>query len=759
MKRYIFTAFAAVIAITSRAYPYPSETDADADSSLWLDDVTVTAIKQKPDLSMQPGAVTTVNSGQVSRWSINSMKNVSEIAPNFYIPDYGSRMTSSIYVRGIGARMEQPVVGLSVDNVPMMNKDAYDFDVIDIDRIEVLRGPQSTLYGRNTMGGQINIYTLQPMKYQGCRVSGMFANGPEMRIGLSHYRRLAPALAMGFSGSFNYSDGFYRNQYNGRKVDTEKNMNLRWKTQWQASHSVSVDNVAAFNLSRQNGYPYEYAGSGAINYNDTCFYRRNAVSDGLTVKWIGSSFTVSSITSFQYLDDNMTLDQDFQPVSYFTLTQARRELSLTQDVVIRGTGHRYSWMAGLFGFYKHASMDAPVTLKEDGIARLITDRINNNDRIPILLQFDRSEILLGSDFKIPVWGLALYHQSTLDLGRWNFALGLRLDYESTTLRYHSLCNTSFSVFNKTGIPPVALMNPKINIADHGKLQDQFLEFLPKLTVSYDLPMRSPSCLYASVGKGYKSGGYNTQMFSEVLQQRMMAEMMKNVPASSGQPAGDPDVDAIVSYRPEKCWNYEVGAHIGCADGRVMTDLAVFYIDCRDQQLTMFPDESTTGRITTNAGKTRSYGAEVQIRFNPTDRWAFNFSYGYTNAKFVQFVDGGVDYKGRYVPYAPVNTLFASASYTHSVCPDVHLGYNLNCRGIGRVYWNESNSVVQPLYALLGASVTVSWRNRLEIEGWMENMTGTGYDTFYFSSLGNSFLQRGKPRRFGVTVRLNFEVGK
>lgn len=84
--------------------------------------------------------------------------------------DYGSRITSSIYVRGIGARMDQPSVGLNVDNVPYMNKDAYDFDLADISSIEMLRGPQSTLYGRNTMAGVINVTTLSPMRYQGWRV-------------------------------------------------------------------------------------------------------------------------------------------------------------------------------------------------------------------------------------------------------------------------------------------------------------------------------------------------------------------------------------------------------------------------------------------------------------------------------------------------------------------------------------------------------------------------------------------------------------
>lgn len=120
-----------------------------------LEEVSVTAIKSTGAGMAARGAVaaTVVSGKEIERLGIVTMKNVSEVAPNFYIPDYGTRMTSSIYVRGIGARIDQPVVGLNVDNVPFLNKDNYDFDLVDIERVEVLRGPQSTLYGRNTMGG------------------------------------------------------------------------------------------------------------------------------------------------------------------------------------------------------------------------------------------------------------------------------------------------------------------------------------------------------------------------------------------------------------------------------------------------------------------------------------------------------------------------------------------------------------------------------------------------------------------------------
>ena len=116
-----------------------------------LDEVSVSALKQMSHLRREPEAATIVTQSELERLDAVSIKGISDVVPNFFMPDYGSRITSTIYVRGIGARMDQPSVGLNVDNVPYLNKDAYDFDVADIASVEMLRGPQSTLYGRNTI--------------------------------------------------------------------------------------------------------------------------------------------------------------------------------------------------------------------------------------------------------------------------------------------------------------------------------------------------------------------------------------------------------------------------------------------------------------------------------------------------------------------------------------------------------------------------------------------------------------------------------
>ncbi len=718
--------------------------DAEPDTVRWLDEVSVTAIKQRTDVSLLPTALTVVNAGQVERLNILSMKGVSEIAPNFFMPDYGSRMTSSIYVRGIGARMDQPVVGLNVDNVPFLNKDNYDFDMGDIERIEVLRGPQSTLYGRNTMGGQINIYTLSPMKYQGFRASVEGVTGPLCLLGASYYGKIRDDLAMSVSGFLNYEGGYFVNRFNGSKVGTEKSGSIRWKTEWRPSAKLSIRNVSAFSSSRQGGYPYEYELAGEIDYNDTCFYRRNSFSDGLTLKWYSGDFEFSSISSVQYLDDNMTLDQDFLPLDYFTLTQKRHEWNATQDLVISGRNGDYDWLGGVFGFYKHTSMYAPVTFKDEGIKQLIENKRNEvNPHYPIA--WDSREFVLGSDFSYPVYGLALYHQSSLDLGRFNVAAGVRFDYEYASLRYRSHCDTGYTIYDMSdGESSEVFRHEPVAIDDGGRLSKSFFQVLPKFTMTYNLSTPSPSDIYVSVAKGCKSGGFNTQMFSDVLQQRIMGMMGVGAEYS---------VDDVVSYKPEKSWNYELGMHMVCADGRVHTDLALFYIDCRDQQLTMFPDGTTTGRITANAGKTRSYGVEFQVAYDVTNRLSVNASYGYTNARFREFFNGKTDFAGKRVPYAPENTVFGGVTYVLPVNKALNdIAFNANVRGAGRIYWNEDNVYSQPFYAQLGGEISFGF-DHFSLALWGENLTATKFHTFMFQSIGNTFLQRGKPIRGGVSVRV------
>ena len=715
-----------------------------------LKEITVTAIKQAETLSREPMAATTLGEKSIDRYNITTMKDASEIVPNFFMPDYGSRITSSIYVRGLGARIDQPAVGLNVDNIPVLNKNDYDIDLFDIERIEVLRGPQSVLYGRNTMGGLINIYTLSPMRYQGLRLLEEWADHNTWRTAMGVYHKFSEKFAMGLDLNAYATNGRFTNLWTQehfpqqhRKADQAEQYAGKLKLAWLPRTDVSVDNVISFNYNRQGGYPYIKIGEEHVNYNDTCNYDRTSVSEGLTVQWRAPGFTLSSITGLRYLDDSMTLDNDFTPESYFTLTQAQKEWTVTQDFVARGNKGIYNWMGGLFGFLRHTRMSAPVAMLQDGIQHLIMDNM------PAFLQpqWDSDHIYLNSDFTLPVWGVAAYHQSEVECGDWTFAAAFRLDYEHPAMFYDSNASTGVTVTMPNVPRPIHM---PLDVHEKGHLKQHFVEFLPKVTASYRLPMAEQSNLYVSIAKGYKSGGYNTQMFSTILQNKLMPDM-------SGVPKSDYDVDNTTSYKPEKSWNYEIGGHFSCAQGRILTDLSAFYIDCRDQQLTVFPDGTTPGRMMTNAGRTRSVGAEASIIAMPTSRWTLRATYGFTDARFLRYTDyengEKVDYKGNVIPYAPRHTAFASVEYRQPLPMWWFnaLSVMAECRAAGPIYWDEGNTRRQNFYALPGATIRLEMQ-KVSVDLWVRNILNTRYDTFYFKSMGNEFTQRGKSRSLGVTLR-------
>ena len=738
-------------ALAARTEPTtPAGDDTLVDTTIMVDNIFVTVIKQGQTLRDKALAVTILGTADIERTRVAALKDASLTVPNFFIPDYGSKMTSSIYVRGLGARIDQPVVGMNVDNVPLMNKDAYDFDLFDIERIEFLRGPQSTLYGRNTMGGVINIYTLSPFSFEGVRAGAEYGTANTFKARLASYRRFTERFGLSAAVNYGRSDGFFANLYDGSDCGREQSAAGRIKLLWRLDERFSIENAFSAALARQQGYPYAYAGDtpltdaagnvaiskGEIRYNDPCAYDRNTISDGLTIRYDGNNYSLATITAWQYLDDKMTLDQDFTPLSYFTLTQQRREHALTEDIIVRSKGdNRYDWLCGVFGFYKHTNMHAPVLFKETGIEELI---VKNAEKYSGLTpQFANDELLFDSNFRIATAGVALYHESTLHLGAVDLTAGLRFDYEYARMHYDCTSDAD-CMFGQTHITP---------FENNGTLTKHFFEVVPKLSAVWRIDARNS--LYASISRGYKAGGFNTQMFSEVLQTLLMEKMHVYMQR-------DFDIDKVVAYKPERSLNYEIGAHLATADGRLTADAAIFYIDCRDQQLTVFPEGQTTGRMMTNAGKSRSFGAELSARILPFKNFSVFLSYGYTNARFVKFTSGKSDYAGNFVPYAPQHTVAARAEYAIPLKTNwleriiIGAGY----KGAGRIWWDEDNTLSQPYYSQLEASARFEQRH-WSLEFWGRNLTDTRYDVFRFASISHDFLQRGKPRILGVTLGLTF----
>ena len=713
--------------------------------------VVASAAKQTFSLRRQPISSTVLSPAAIERERVLSVKDLSTVVPNFYQPDYGSRMTSSIYVRGFGARIDQPVVGVNVDEIPYLNKNSYDFDLFDIARIEVLRGPQGTLYGRNTIGGQLNIYTLSPLGYSGVRASAEYGTGNTVRAKASYYGRVSDNFGISVGGFYTRTDGFFDNAYDGSDCDRGHSAGGRVRMVWQGADGWSIDNVASVGSSLEGGYAYclydEASGTvSPVNYNGPNSYERVNVTDGFVVKHAGEKMLFTSATGYQYLYDRMLIDNDFTPRSLFTLVQQQREHALTEDIVLRSNddSRRWQWITGAYGFYKRLRMEAPVTFLEDGIGDLILGAANAGIQSVMpwaKLMIEESAFDIASNFKIPTYGLALYHESSLRAGRWRFTAGLRLDYEASRMDYDNYTSIHYR------LSPMMSQFKELSMPFAGRERMDFLELLPKFAVNFSTGAGE---LYVAASRGYKAGGFNTQIFSDILQNRLMAAMMEDM-GMPAQPSPYNEASAT-TYKPEYSWNYEAGGHLAFADGRVRTDFSLFWIECRDQQLTVFPEGTTTGRMMSNAGRSRSRGVEVSLSWNPTTHLGVWGSYGFTDARFVKFDDGEADYAGNVLPYAPRNTVSLGATYRLHVGARMLDDVVVNCswRGAGKIYWNESNTLRQNFYSQLGASVDLR-KGDFTLSLWGRNLTGTDFYTFYFKSVGNSFFSHGKPRRLGITL--------
>lgn len=751
--RYGFALLMAVSATTAFAHEHTLPETELADTTIHVDGVQVTAIKQGLVLRSEPIASTIVGERATSRHHIEALKNLADIVPNLHIPDYGSRMTSSIYVRGLGARIDQPVIGMNVDNVPLMNKNAFDTELADIERIEVLRGPQSTLYGRNTMGGVVNVYTLSPFSYEGVRLQAGYSTGNTFRLRASVYEQFNEKWATSLSAFHTKSDGFFENALTGEDTDHEKLYGGRWKLLFRNNKGLRIENTLSFSETEQGGYPYAFIGGrseheegvkiGQIAYNDPCSYERTTLSDGLTVQYTGDKWQLTSITSYQLTDDDMRLDNDFTPLDYFTLGQAIKEHVLTEEVVFRSRREgNYNYLVGLYGFYRDQQMEAPVHFKKAGVDALIFAAANEatGGRVQMTATDDMPLI---SDFEQPGYGLAAYHESSFRFGKFEAKAGLRIEHEYGRLETKGAGTLNYTL--KVPGMPFPMPQEPVELDVESRYSHTFTELLPKLSLIYRFD--EGRNLYANVSRGFKAGGYNTQIYSDILKDMLQSQ-------AQGRPYEEQD---ILSYDPEYSWNYEVGGHFNCAEGAVRGDVALFWIDCRDQQLTVLADANATGRMMTNAGRTRSLGGEFSVQFKPWQNLDIDLSYGYTEATFRRYIDGEENYRGNYVPFAPRHTLAAGLTWTIPTGVDWMGDVVLygGMRSVGKIYWNEANTVSQPFYTLFNASVRLEHRN-YTLDFWGQNLGDKEYGVFYFESIGNRFLQQGRPQVFGVTLSINIQ---
>ena len=790
-KKNVFVLLALGGQLSVLATPLKSlDTEALTDSSkvVDLDEVVVVSQpKEQVRLRLQPVSSNVFGSEQLQQLNVHDLSQLSQYVPSFVMPSYGSRLTSSMYVRGIGSRINNPAVGVYYDNIPLMSKSAFNNHFYMLDRVDVLRGPQGTLYGQNTEGGLVRMYSKNPINYQGTDIRLGIGTGLYSNMEVAHYHRPSEKLAWTIAGFYSGLKGFIDNQNFDQKNDLTNEAGGKVRLMFAPNKKLTFDWTADYQYVNQNGFgygefhPFAYlptiysssflpADEKVQDPATTIMngYKRNMFNTGLNISYNTNKLLFTSTTSYQFLDDLMQMDQDYMVGDYLRLEQRQKMNALTQEFVLRNHDtSRWQHVTGLFGSYQWMRTDAPVFFGE-GITAPIGNAIATamkNSMIQGMIKkgmteaaasamVERMGVTMTAEMGVPglyhtpQMSLGLYHESNFLLtDRLKATIGLRLAHDWTKIEYDAL-----AYMNMTGgtANAVATYHLTSHVAD--SRSKSFTQLLPKFALTYTFDENIGN-IYALVSKGYRAGGYNFQMFSDILQTDLNAHQQDAMRGDYDVEHTAADYDAIeetIQYKPEESWNYELGTHLNLFGGSTHFDLSLYYMQIRNQQLSVMMPGSNYGRIMVNAGKSHSCGVEATLRGRAFDNALdWGMTYAFTNAKFDEYDT----YNDNYVPFVPQHTFSAMADY--------HFGkftLGANVAGQGKIWWDEANTYSQKLYATLGAHADYDF-GPVVVTLWGRNLTDTQYNTFAISSSAvdgtHYFAQKATPIQVGLDVNIHF----
>ncbi len=761
-----------------------------------LDEVIVVS-QPKETLRLRQQALSSsmFSQDELQYLGVRDLRELSNYTPSFVMPSYGSRVTSSMYIRGIGARINNPSVGMYVDGLPLTSKNFYNFHTYQLERVDVLRGPQGTLYGMNTEGGLVRLYSKNPMNYQGTDIQLGYGTKNYRNVEFGHYHKSSDRFAFSLAGFYNGQDGFFKNQTTDEDADNYNEAGGKVNLIFQPTDRLMIDVLADYQYVRQNGFPYgvmnlEEGTTADPSTNLQNNYRRNMLTSGIKLRYSGDELDFYSTTSYQYLKDYMLMDQDYLPQSYMHLEQRQLQNAFTQEFALKYSGDKWRWTTGVYGSYQWLRTWAPVYFDEamtgtiaSGIRNAMYNAMVNSmaagmiqGGMPRDVAMARAEqtiesrggvtmnVLMGAPglFHTPQGNLAVFHESNIDLtDRLMATIGLRYDYSTAKIEYETNAYMAMTA-NVMGTEATYTLLSELE----NKSDNHFGQLLPKIGLTYTLSDNG-SNIYATWSKGYRAGGFNMQMFSDILQTELNANSNNAMRGDYTVPHTDRDYENIkntIVFEPETSWNYEVGTHLNLFNNQLQFDLAAYYMQIRNQQLSVWAGTYGFGRMMVNAGKSYSCGIELSLRGKNMDNhlsWAVN--YGITHAAFKEYndsIDGKqVSYNDKKVPFVPMHTISGMADYRIDLGRTVKaLVVGVNMQAMGKTYWDEANTYGQNLYAVLGAHAALDCGN-VSVNLWGRNLTGTKYNTFAFDSSASGthyyFAQRGAPFQMGIDVNIHF----
>jgi iron complex outermembrane receptor protein len=631
-------------------------------------------------------------------------------APNSYFTEGSARKLSSASFRGIGSSPSNPGITTYFDGVPQLNANTSSIELLDIQQIEFVRGPQSALFGRNTLGGLVNITSARPsMTTWSGALSAPFGNHGMWGVrGGVGGPVISNKLSAGFSFAEMNRDGFTVNSVTGNDIDTRSAFsgkaqllyvpNAAWEGRLIFTSERARDGDYALNdvaLLREDPFTAARDFEGWADrdvYNTTVLLRRAA-----------GPITFSSTTGFVDWRTQDVTDLDYTPAPILTRDNAEDAFQFTQEVrfasadsaaVSLGKNARLRWQSGLFLFTNDYRQDA---------INQFSPFVFGGLPFPVAQHSPRSDL---DDF-----GVGLFGQGTITFNdRFDVTAGARFDHESKDAVLETFTDP-------------ALFAPS-RVED----EESFSNVSPQFSGAYR--WRPDKTIYGTVGRGYKAGGFN--------------------------PASPPGSE---SYGEEKTWNIEGGVKTLWVDGRLSANAAVFHIDWDDLQLNL-PDPSVPAQFyIANVGGATSNGVELEIGARAAPGVDVYTSIGYTHARFgADAISSGIDVEGNKIPNTPDYTVSAGAQYARVVGPAT-LQARADAVFYGALQYNDQNSLGQDAYSLVNLRFAAVGRF-LTGELLIRNAFNTEYIPLAFpypsfARISGFMGEMGAPRTITFTAGVRF----
>ena len=684
-----------------------------------LDAVTVTAEKKESNLQSVPFSITSLSQKNISQYRLWKTEELTAIIPNLYSggPGDGRNVTS---VRGVVSTSYDPAVTTLVDGVNQFTLDTYIPQLFDVAGIEVLRGPQGTLYGRNAMGGVINITTKQPTN----KTNG-FAEMSAGNYGQQRYTAglrtpiIKDKLFIGAAGLYAGYNGYYTNVYNNRHFDQQHAIGGNYYLKYLPGSKWGITlNVKHLNNINQGAFPLAsskddaFANPFKVNQNAVAQMNDHTFNSSVSANYTGSHFNFTSQSAYQtnYRYYAMPLDGDFSPIDGITIINNygpkwnkvkvfTHEFKLSSPAAINT---KFQWLAGAYLFSQkspnkqatHFGKDAQLVGSPDINYSIINTSIINNK------------------------GAAVYAQATyLFTQKLTVKAGLRYDYQRSTA-------TVLGQYQPDASPvPVFLTRPDTT----GKAAYNAVS--PMASIAYQVQKNAK--VYATYSRGYRTGGL-TQL------------------------SPDPSQPPLYAYQPEYSNNIEIGSKNVLFNNQLRVNMALFYIAISNAQVpTLILPQAIT--VTKNAGRLTSKGVEAEMNATLLKGLEATYNLGYTDAVYqslkVSQNGQSVDLEGNRQVFTPNVTSMLALQYTLAL--NKAGAINFIARGewmyLGRQYFDLANTIRQSSYSLLNTSIGIATKH-FQLLVWGRNLGNEKYIAYAYD-FGATHL--GNPKTYGVTLRGEF----